>query len=406
MKIRARLTLWFTILVGSLTLVSNTIILIATKEYTYNQKIKEAYDKVEEVENLIIALNKESNENKKQFNLEQIDLLSKTIKGQATKIYEGAYLQVLNVKGQIISRSPNLGEKKLPIMKNGTLGQLTLELPTRAGISSTKILYLSSDIFINNIKIGYLQVGLPLTRHESVFSQMLIFELLNIFICIAFSILLGRFLSKRALIPVTNITDEVNKMVGRSLLKNIDTEKLAKDEIGILASTFNDLIERISSVFNSQQRFISDASHELRSPLTAIKGYAQLILKRGKENPELTKNGIEIIIKETERLERLVNDMLLLIRSGEKSFLNDHIDIISLVRQLVLELKPIYPNLTVEENHTKAFLIGNPDSLRQVFINLINNALRAVSDKGNVHVFFEIKNPLIYIHVEDNGIGI
>ncbi len=406
MKIRAKITLWITLLVGILTLISSTSILFAVREYTYSQKTKEAFDKADKVQNLISVFEKDNKYKNIYYLFEDPKLLSKTIQNEGTKIYEGSYLQAVNIRGVIFSRSPNLGDKKLPIMKSGTMGQLTLELPTRNGLQMVNIFYLSQNLRLNNKDVGYLQVGIPLIKVDNLFNQLLLFQVINFFISIFAAAILGRFLSKRSLKPMTDITDEVNNMVGQNLLKNLETSKLSKDEIGMLVITFNQLIDRISSVFTSQQRFISDASHELRSPLTSIKGYAQLLLKRGKENPELTKDGIEIIIKESERLERLVNDMLFLVRSGEKFISNDNIEIVSVIRQLVLDLRPLHSNLSIEDINFKAFINGESDSIKRVFINLINNALRAVQDKGFVNINMEIIDNRINILVKDNGTGI
>ena len=101
MKIRNRLTLWFTLLVGFLTLLSSIVILIAVRGYTYDQRTKEAFDKVEEVEKLIYSLEKDSIGENLTFNFEDPELLSKNITDQGTKVYEGFYLQVENIKGII-----------------------------------------------------------------------------------------------------------------------------------------------------------------------------------------------------------------------------------------------------------------------------------------------------------------
>ncbi len=408
MKIRTSLTLWFAATVGLMSIISNLIVVFSIKEYLYNQKVEEAKDKANDVQQVIITLQKDHLEQEIPFEIQDPDLLSYTLSEQGTALYEGAYVQVTDLNSKVFSKSPNLKNKSLPILKSSTIGQLTLLLPVKNQVSNIRVLYYSGPLYINKEVIATVQVGLPLIKSERIFNQILIFELIKLFLSIAISFIIGRFLSTRALSPMVKIADEVHSMAGQNLLKLLDTSTLNKDEIGQLAGTFNELLSRISKVFDVQQRFISDASHELRSPLTSIRGHAQLLLKRGKDNPEMLKEGMEIIIRESERLERLVNDMLILARSGQRSAKNIDLDIIKSVKQLVSELQPLHDNLKfIDEEEQKIILInGDQDSLRRVFINLIDNALRAVGSNGEVIVKYEIEDQNIIFYIIDNGIGI
>lgn len=409
MKIRTSLTLWFTMLVGCVVIVSNLVVLLGIRIYLNNQKNEEAKDKANDVQKVIIALEKDHKDQKMPFKIEDPDLLSYTLSDQGTTLYEGSYLQVTDMKDKVFSKSPNLGDKFLPVLKTGTIGTLTLYLPVNGSFSNVRVLYYSAPLYLNKEVKASLQIGLPLTKNERLMNQMLIFEVFELILAMIVSILLGRFLSKRALSPMVKITQEVHSMAGQNLLKLLDTSTLNDDEIGRLAGTFNELLSRISKVFEAQQRFISDASHELRSPLTSIRGHAQLLLKRGKENPQILQEGTEIIIRESQRLERLVNDMLILAKSGQKISENKEFDIILLLKQLVSELQPLHNNLRFEclcdgEINVK----GDFDELKRVFINLLHNAFRAVTDKDNGEVIVrceKIKDK-INICIIDNGIGI
>lgn len=404
MKIKTRLTLWFTLLVGFLMISSNLIVWFSIRDYLYNQSILEAKEKVNEVEKVIIALFKDHQEQKIPFNLEDPDLLSYTLSEHGTSLYEGAYLQVTNLKGKIFSSSPNLQKKRLPVLKTGTIGDLTLLLPLND--NPIKLLYYCSPLFINGSMAATLQVGIPLMKNENLLSQILLFELIQLLVAISISVYLGKFLSGHALNPMVRITSEVTSMGGQNLLQLIDTTSLNKDEIFELAETFNSLLKRIENAFELQKRFVSDASHELRSPLTAIRGHAQLLLKRGRDNPAMLKEGFEIIIGEAERLSRLVDDMLLLARSEKKISQFKEINITNLVIKLVTELQLLHPNIIMPEPVNFFFIKGDEEALKRVFINLLDNAVRASGLHGEVQVTFRHENNYIEILIRDNGPGI
>jgi two-component system sensor histidine kinase ArlS len=254
--------------------------------------------------------------------------------------------------------------------------------------------------------VATLQVGIPLMKNEKLLNQILLFELIQLLVAITISFYLGKFLSRHALTPMVKITSEVKSMGGQNLLKLIDTTSLNKDEICELAETFNGLLKRIENAFEQQKRFVSDASHELRSPLTAIRGHAQLLLKRGRENPEMLKEGFEIIILEAERLSRLVDDMLLLARSEKRISQFKEINITGIITRYVSELQILHPNILMPETTIPFFIFGDEEALLRVFINLFDNAIRASGQHGIVEVTLKEKDNNVHILIRDNGPGI
>lgn len=408
MKIKTILTLWFTILVSFLLIISNVIVFYGIKSYLYNQKSDEVRERGLEVEKVINALANERDESGEDFDIKDPELLSYTLSDQGTALYEGAYVQITDLdEEEIFSKSPTLENSKLPILKLETLGPLTLDLPTKKGKNLTRILYYATTIEIEKEAIAKVQIGLPLAKNEKLISSILFFMFIEIIISVLISILFGIFLSRKALQPMVKITNKVNSMEGNELLSLLDTKKLADDEIGKLAQTFNNLIVRISDAFEFQKRFISDSSHELKSPLTTIKGYAQLIIKRGAERPEIIDEGMSVIKNESERLEKLVNDMLNIAKTGIKVNYFVKINIIELIDELFKELSIIHPQLKLKNLDSELFVNGDYDSLKRVFINLIDNSLRAINDdNGLVEILVKNDDKFVYIRVKDNGIGI
>lgn len=402
MKIKTRLTLWFTALVITLILVSGIISWIGMKKNLTEALLDDAKEKVKEVQSVINFLEQEHN-TKDIFKIEDPDIFTYTLSDEGNSLYNGAFLQMANNKGIIFATSPNMGNKKLPVLPVGKVFRMTLHLPKY----SINVLYYCAPVFIKEKQVATLQVALPMKKNEAFLEQIIMFQGLELFFAIVISIFMGQFLSRQALKPVTHIINDVENIDVYQLLKRLDTSNLARDEIGKLAETFNNLLERIYDSINIQNRFISDASHELRSPLTAIIGHAELLGKRGTENPEILKKSTNVIIKESERLKRLVNDMLFLARSGmNNTFKTQTVNISELLKETVSTLHPLHPQIRLTVPEKKIFIPGDADALKRVFINLIDNALKAIENEGEVNIILSENREEITISIQDNGIGI
>ena len=179
------------------------------------------------------------------------------------------------------------------------------------------------------------------------------------------------------------------------------------DEISTLARTLNTMLERLERSFETQRRFTSDASHELRTPVTAIGGHAGYLLRR--TNPtEGQKESLQIIKNESERLSQLIASLLELARSdGGSTPLNlQPVLALPFLGELSSELRPI-----AEAAGAQISVLGpevefeaDPSRLKQVFINLMANALKAGSSRLYLEVLSEDDN--VHFRVGDNGPGI
>lgn len=404
MKIRTRLTLWFTLLVTFLYFVSAVISWIGIRKNINQSLMSEALNKASEVQNIIYFLAKEYKDKKVSFKIEDPNIFLYTLSGSKSSVYDGVFLQMSTMRNQIFARSPNLNDLSLPVLDINKIAHFELKLPNDKNIA---IFYYSTEVYFSDMPVAKLQIGLPMTQSENFLNQLILYNLIELIIAIIFSIFLGFFLSSKALKPVSIMIDQVESMDAKDFSKRIDTSKLSMDEIGKLAETFNRLLERISESVKSQNRFISDASHELRSPLTAIIGHAELLQKRAETNPEILKKSGGVIIREAERLKRLVNDMLFLARSGSKYFEPQIVNLSELVKNTYHELKPIYPKLQLSEIISSLVVEGDSDALKRVLINLINNALVVIdNESGIVRISLLNTDNFAELIVEDNGSGI
>lgn len=403
MKIRTRLTLLFTLLVIFLIMTTGFITWIGIKN-NLNENIKsDAKEKAKEVQNVINLLEKDYEEKNAPLKIEDPDIFLYTLYDEGSTLYDGVYLQMTNKKGKIFARSPNLKKQFLPILHDEKTSQLQLTLPNGNSINTY---YYSTSVNISGVRAAGLQIALPLTKNEAFLEQLGNYMIIELVIAIIASLLLGQFLAIEALRPVSRLNDDVEKMEVTDFSKRLDISRLSSDEIGKLALTFNRLLERISDSIKIQNRFISDASHELQSPLTAIIGHGELLLKRGEDNPVILKKSGTVIVREAQRLVKLVKDMLYLARSGVQNIEKEEININAMINEIYSDLQPLHHQLTIDVPQQDLYITGEPDAIKQVLINLINNALVAIDENGEINISLKTENTDIKILVKDNGIGI
>ena len=182
-------------------------------------------------------------------------------------------------------------------------------------------------------------------------------------------------------------------------------------EVRGLALTFNEMVERVQAGRKAQRDFVANVSHELKTPLTSIQGFAQAILDGTAQDRESQQSAAQVVYEEAQRLHRLVDDLLELARmdAGQIDFHQDRVDIVMLLSAVVerLSVRATEANVQVIDKIGKLPpLIGDGDRLAQVFTNLIDNAIKHTPEGGQVSLWGEYKDGWISIHVEDSGAGI
>lgn len=223
------------------------------------------------------------------------------------------------------------------------------------------------------------------------------------------SYLAGLYFSGNAMQPVNHVVKEVNQItkdnLGYRLRVNKDPGKL--DEIDELVITFNALLNRIESAFVTQKRFVQNASHELKTPLTAIMAETELALakKRPAEEYERT---LKVIAQETERLERITQGLLTLARMEEGAFKPelDEVNICTLLDQTLTTFRLHHPEREVIRHGkpTHTIVRGNVQLLQIAILNILDNAVK-YSD-GKIIVRINSQSHELTLAVEDSGIGI
>lgn len=223
------------------------------------------------------------------------------------------------------------------------------------------------------------------------------------------SYIAGLFFASKAMQPVKRVVREVNHITKDNLGHRLGGIRNPgnPDELDELILTFNALLDRIESAFVAQKRFLQHASHELKTPLTAIMGEAELALAKERSAEEYTRT-LDVVVSEAERLIRITQGLLTLSRL-EEGFFREHteaIDINQLFASAVQTLRIVYPHreIRIIGNVDPPFVTGNAQLLNIVFNNVLDNALKY--SHREVVVTLERVNGEAVVQITDYGIGI
>ncbi len=219
----------------------------------------------------------------------------------------------------------------------------------------------------------------------------------------------GLYFVKSIVIPVQEVTNAARKIAKGDFNSRIEYQR--KDEIGQLCETINYMADELEHADSIKNDFISSVSHELRTPLTAIRGWGETVKISVGADDELVMRGIDIVLDETDRLSNLVEELLDFSRmqSGRLS-LNMRsmtlskclVNAVSMYEELAKE-KGL--DLSLQQPDTIPPIYGDPDRLKQVFINIIDNAIKYTSE-GSVTVKAVLEEGCVRISCTDTGTGI
>ncbi len=216
----------------------------------------------------------------------------------------------------------------------------------------------------------------------------------------------GFFIAKRVLSPIKQISDAAAKIrQGDDLKRRIEIGE-GKDEIHQLADQFNGMFSRLEESFKAQQQFVSDASHELRTPVAVILAQCELSeQKSGGKNDD-----IKTIERQGKKMNRLINDMLSITRMelNPQRYSFEKLNLSELCETLCFDMSLIKDkDITLEaEIEGNIFINANSELISRLISNLINNAYRYGNQGGHIWVKLESKEGIAALSVKDDGIGI
>lgn len=260
---------------------------------------------------------------------------------------------------------------------------------------STAIVISFNYYIENGIKQNYMEV------------LSIILGLSNLF-GILFTLIIGSKINKKLLSPVETMTNTVKEISIKDLDKRLDVRG-SKNELKDLAKTFNDMLDRIQTSVEQQNRFVSDASHELRTPISVIQGYANLLSRWGKNDKTVLDESILAIKSESENMKMLVENLLFLARGDKdtQKFEREDFMFDDLIDEIVKETKLIDSKHPIIIEYNEKFMFnGDKKLIKQALRIFIDNSIKYTPEGKNIILNSYVKNSNAVISIDDNGIGI
>lgn len=254
-----------------------------------------------------------------------------------------------------------------------------------------------------------IEAGAPLKQSESVLHGLLLTFAVGLPLVVTVAIAGGYVLMRRALKPVGEITRTAEQISSRNLSERLP-EANTGDELEALSVALNRMIARIEHSFRHMNRFTADASHELRTPLTVLRGELEAVAQR-KDIPTDARETIESALEESERLSKIVESLLAISRldAGEALMARERFDLAELVAdtveqmRLLAEDKRIILSCAAED---AVQVEGDPGRLKQVVVNLADNAIKYTNEGGRVDIRVAAVDGKALLEVSDSGISI
>jgi two-component system, OmpR family, sensor kinase len=256
----------------------------------------------------------------------------------------------------------------------------------------------------------YVVIGQPLTGMYTESARLRRTLLIGIPLALALAAAGGWSIARRALRPVSLMVEQAGRISGRAQGTRLRVPN-PDDELGRLARAFNDLLGRLEAVLLTQRRFMADASHELRTPLSIARTAAEVSLARDSRGEPEYRETMGIVVEQTRRLTRMVDDMLTLARADAGGLELQPADLYldDLLRDAVREATVLADERRVALRcaaTTEVAYRGDERLLRQMVMNLLANGIRYAAANGHVEARLGSSNGTVEIAVADDGPGI
>ncbi|MFD6438860.1 sensor histidine kinase [Peribacillus sp. NPDC060186] len=223
---------------------------------------------------------------------------------------------------------------------------------------------------------------------------------------ILFSILAGKWLANLILKPISIMSGTIVDIEESGEFKRIPLSNQSKDELQVMGVSFNRMIERLERNYNQQQQFLSDASHELKTPITVIESYSSLLKRWGMKDAAIQEEAVEAIHHEAIRMKQLTEHLLQAASQMEPSVdMEDKIELISFCEQIAQTFRRTgNREINIQSEFKEIYALIISSKLEQVLVILLDNAMK-YSESG-IKIIIKQQGNEIFIGVKDQGVGI
>jgi heavy metal sensor kinase len=316
----------------------------------------------------------------------------------------GITLIILSKEGDVLQAVGPYRLNPAPLADSGTGAQFQT-LPEAKEIDRIRVYTL--PVQAGDQVIGWVQTMQSLTNSEESLDQLRTALLLGSALLALLAGFAGYFLAARALAPIDEITNTARRISTEDLSARLNLPDHG-DEVSRLASTFDEMLERVESGFARERQFTANASHELRTPLTAIQTILSLV-REGERPVQEYRLALDDLVEETNRLQGLVEDLLDLARGeGGLTLQRESIDLSNLLMDVADSLRPLAETkgLSLTFNLPPELIIsGDTDQLIRLLVNLLDNAIK-YTERGSITVSAQRAEGAALIEIADTGIGI
>ena len=389
MKITAKINFFTTLWVISLLIIINTVTYFLFMETTMSMEKNEAITKADTI---IQRIDQQGTDNLKeilsdfQFEYSLFRIIQSDNKVIAevtndTKLLDNfseKYMAKKDVERHIIATEK--GEEQV----------LVAHIPFQLGGQETVCLEMIERLH-----------GLEM-RKEILKSILIISTILAALLSLLGGEVLGKLITK----PILNMIYTMEEIEKNGTMLKIDTNENTKDELQIMAKTFNKMIDRLNENMEKQKKFVSDASHEFKTPLTVIKSYTNLLRRQGFQDEKLAMEAIQSIHSEATYIQNMT-EVFLDLANLERDYVLEmsQVDIIELCQYTIAQLETVHQR-EINLDFTESPIIMTLDELRikQVLIILLDNAIKYSQNK--IDCYIEKNANQIVIGIQDYGIGI
>ena len=221
------------------------------------------------------------------------------------------------------------------------------------------------------------------------------------------ALIVGYIVSSKILQPIRDVTNTAKSIEANNMDERLALGK-SQDEVTELADTFNHMLDRLQESFKQQQQFVSDASHELRTPVTVILGYSDMLVRWGKEDEELLDEGITSIQHEATNMHKLIEDLLFLARADQNKQM-----LIKAPTELSTIIDFVAEKVKLKENQSIDILINDvgeifadKEAIERMLMIFVDNGIKYSGDEGKVRIYSRRSGKFMKVSIEDDGVGI
>lgn len=323
---------------------------------------------------------------------------------------KGKFIQIMDRSGKIGAKMNDIETQVLPTsfsaLERALAGETVYETIETV---QPRLRMVTLPISENNRVTSIVQVGTSLEDFDETMRELLIIMIVSIPTSIGASLLIAYFMAKKAMKPVDQIRKIAVRISSSNLDERIDIGR-RRDELSRLGKTFNDMISRLKDAFQRVNQFSSDVSHELKTPLTILKGETEVALRKERE-PEYYRTLLVSNLEEIDRMSRIIDDLLLLSKADREG-VGLHVEDVGLqdlISGVCMDMKVVADRKDIDlkvQHLADVKVRGDELKLRRMLCNIVDNGIKYTQKGGAVEVSSFLENGYVAINVKDNGVGI